>query len=242
MEGGGCFPTGRHYPGIAHLLRVSAAGLAEEYDAHAPMRDLPVVSIDTETTGRDPSVDRVIEVACVVWQGGQVLERHSWLIDPELPIPPESTEVHGIRDEDVQGKPKFAEVAEEILEAMRRGVPLAYNADFDRAFLHAEFARCQLPPGPLPPAAREGIEWLDPLTWARELQKDERRKSLGEVCERLGIRIEQAHRATDDAVAAAEVHAVFAKDPRVPQSYAAFIREQLRLGRLFEDERRLWRR
>lgn len=52
-EGCGCFPTGRHYPAIAHLLRTRVAGLAEEIDAMSPWVDLPVVMIDVETTGRD---------------------------------------------------------------------------------------------------------------------------------------------------------------------------------------------
>lgn len=242
MEGEGCFPTGRHYPGIAHLLRIVASGLAEEFDAQAPMHELPVVSIDTETTGRDPQLDRVVEVGCVVWHNGSVVSRHDWLVNPGCPIPTEAFEVHGISDQDVADKPAFAEVAEEILAAMRLGVPLAYNAEFDRAFLHAEFARTGLNIENPPPAARKGIEWLDPLTWARELQKDEKGKSLGDVCERLGIDIGRAHRATDDAEAAAKVHGIFATDPRVPRSYGAFIQEQKRLGRIFDDERRMWRR
>ncbi len=242
MEGEGCFPTGRHYPGIAHLLRVVASGLAEEFDAQTPMHELPVVSIDTETTGRDPALDRVVEVGCVVWHNGSVVSRHDWLVNPGRPIPTEAFEVHGISDQDVADKPAFADVAQEILAAMRLGAPLAYNAEFDRAFLHAEFARCEVNIEDPPPAARKGIEWLDPLTWARELQKDEKSKSLGDVCERLGIDIGRAHRATDDAEAAAKVHGIFSADPRVPRSYGAFIQEQKRLGRIFDDERRMWRR
>lgn len=242
MEGEGCFPTGRHYPGIAHLMRVVAAGLAEEFDGQTHLDELPVVSIDTETTGRDAQQDRVIEVGCVVVKRGEVISKHNWLINPERPIPADAFAVHGISDDDVRDKPRFAEVAGEILDVMGLGVPLAYNAEFDRKFLHAEFERSQLPPRKLPPAARKGVEWLDPLTWARELQREERSKALGEVCARLGIDIGQAHRATDDAAAAAKVHHIFSQDPRVPKIYAAFIQEQKRLSRVFEDERRLWRR
>ncbi|MCB9589224.1 MAG: 3'-5' exonuclease [Polyangiaceae bacterium] len=242
MEGEGCFPTGRHYPGIAHLLRVVASGLADEFDGQTEMHRLPVVSIDTETTGRDHNVDRVVEVACVIYREGQVVARHDWLVNPGMPIPKEAFDVHGISDDDVKDKPPFSSVALEILEAMRQGVPLAYNAEFDRDFLHAEFARCNLDVPNLPPAARKGVEWLDPLTWARELQKDAKSKSLGDVCERLGIDIGRAHRATDDAEAAAKVHGIFATDSRVPRNYAAFVLEQKRLGRIFDDERRMWRR
>ena len=124
---------------------------------------------------------------------------------------------------------------------LSRAVPVAYNAEFDRDFLLAELARAGGSPQPLPPAARKGIEWIDPLVWARELQHDERSKSLGEVCERLGVPLEQAHRAVHDAEAALEVFRRFRTDTRVPATYAALIQEQRRLARIHEDERQRWR-
>jgi DNA polymerase-3 subunit epsilon len=240
-EGGGCFPTGKHYPGIAHLLRIVAAGLADEFDAGVEMSDLPVVSIDTETTGRDPSVDRIVEIACVVWHQEQVVQSHRWLLDPGRPIPKEAFDVHGIGDDDVRGKPRFAEITGELLACLAGHVPLAYNAEFDRAFLIDELARAGVERSDLPPAARRGVEWIDPLTWARELQEEEKGKSLVEVSGRLGIDIAQAHRATDDAEAAARVMGTFFGDARVPKTYGAFIQEQRRLARLHAEDRAQWR-
>jgi DNA polymerase-3 subunit epsilon len=57
----------------------------------------------------------------------------------------------------------------------------------------------------------------------------------------MGISLVNAHRATDDAKAAGHVMAAFLKDGRVPSPYGAFIKEQRRLGRLFEFERVRWR-
>lgn len=233
MEGGGCFPTGRHYPGIAHLLSVTVEGLADEFSAQALVGEMRWVAIDTETTGREASQDRVIEVGCVVFEGGKVLLEKGWLIDPERPIPPDATAVHGITDEDVQGKPKFSEIVPELLDVVRGALPLAYNAEFDRAFLRAELERAGAS-GAEVPAFRDGVVWMDPLSFARELQKNERSRALGEVCERLGISLENAHRATDDAVAAGKVMAAFLADPRVPPTYGALIKEQLRLEKMFE--------
>lgn len=242
MNGGlGCFPTGRHYPGIAHLIRVAAIGVAEEWAADISMNELPLVCIDTETTGRDPAVDRVIEVGCVFFERGGVTRRKSWLINPDCAIPAEATAVHGIKDDDVRDAPRFEAIASELLEELRGAVPVAYNAQFDRDFLMAELGRIELSAADLPPAFRKGVEWLDPLIWARELQKDEKSKSLGEVSERLGIQLVRAHRATDDAEAAVLVLAAFASDIRVPKTYAAFLQEQRRLGRIFEEERVRWR-
>jgi DNA polymerase-3 subunit epsilon len=241
-EGGGCFPTGRHYPGIGHLLRIVAQGLADEFEGATPFTDVPLAAIDVETTGTDPAVDRVIELAVVVWQREGVIERHRWLVNPGRPIPKEAFDVHGISDEAVQGQPPFAAVCGEILAALGGKVPLAYNADFDRAFLMEELGRAGIAGGTLPPAARRGLEWVDPLVWARELQKEEKSKSLSEVAARLGVTIERAHSAVDDAEAAARVLSLFLGDARVPKAYGAFIQEQRRLARLQEQDRPHWRK
>jgi DNA polymerase-3 subunit epsilon len=240
-DGGGCFPSGRHYPGIAHLLRVVAIGLVPGFEATLPVTDLPLVCIDTETTGRDTQKDRVVEVACIVYRRGEVVERHSWLVNPEQPIPQESTEVHGIRDQDVQDRPTFQQVASEILGTIAEAVPMAYNAEFDKSFLRAEFARAGIDSADLPPAIHEDVEWLDPLVWARELHREEKGRSLSEVCTRLGIEVARAHRAADDAEATLKVMLEFCRDSRVPQQYSAFLQEQRRLARAYEEVRRVWR-
>lgn len=240
MDAGGCFPTGRHYPGIAHLLRVTVEGLAEEWTSELDVRDIPWVAIDTETTGRDPQNDRVVEVGCVFLKGGQVVDKKGWLINPGCPIPKEASDVHGILDQDVAEQPLFEQVAEEIFNSMKGYLPLAYNAEFDRNFLLCELKRWTPTPAPdreLPEAMRAKVEWIDPLDWARELHKEHKSRALGEVCQRLGISLENAHRATDDAVAAALVMTTFLKDPSVPRPYGAFIREQRRLHRMYEFER-----
>jgi DNA polymerase III subunit epsilon len=239
-DAGGCFPTGRHYPGIAHLVRARGRGTADEFAADTLMSDLPIVAIDVEATGLDPAEDRIVEVACVVFARGEV-ERHTWFVNPGRPISAEAQAVHHISDDDVRDAPPFSGIMERLVEVLGRGVPLAYNAEFDRAFLMAEFARGGGLPMQLPPALRKGVDWLDPLTWARELQQAEKSKSLSLVAERLGIEIGQAHRATDDAQAAGRVLQVFMADTRVPASYGAFVQEQRRLGRVHRDERQHWR-
>lgn len=237
-DGGGCFPTGRHYPGIAHLLRVIAAGLASECHGDCPLAELPMVAIDTETTGRDPGVDRIVEIACVVWQNGSVVSSRHWLVDPGIPIPKEAFDVHGIGDDDVRGKPRFQEIIPELFESLRGAVPVAYNASFDRAFLTAEMMRAGISRDGAPPACRKGVEWIDPLIWARELHKLEKGMRLGDVCARLGIEVVRAHRATDDAEAALRVLGAFTTDARVPRTYSGLVQEQKRISQLHEDERR----
>ena len=236
----GCFPTGRHYPGIAHLLRVAALGLAEGFLGDHGVADLPIVAIDTETTGRDPASDRVVEVACVRWERGEITLRKSWLVNPGRPIPKEASDVHGILDEHVQEAPPFAAIVPELLEALAGAIPLAYNAEFDRKQLLSELGRLAAPASP-PPAFQKNAEWIDPLVWARELQKLEKSRALGEVAARLGIELTQAHRATADAEAALHVFVRFQEDSRLPKHYGAFLQEQRRLARAFEQERVRWR-
>ena len=240
----GCFPTGRHYAGIAHLLRTVARGLAEEFAAETPWSELPIAFVDVETTGRDASVDRVVEIGIAVGRGSQIVARYNWLIHPGVPIPEESRLVHGISDADVAGSPRFPAVAHEVAAALAGCIPAAYNAAFDRAFLMNEFARAGFAAkeGDRPaPALRREVEWFDPLVWAREIQREERSKALGEVAARLGVALENAHRASDDAEAGLRVLYLLGSDARVPRAHGSFVQEQKRLAQLHADERRRWR-
>ncbi|GAC1552104.1 MAG: hypothetical protein NVS3B10_14390 [Polyangiales bacterium] len=240
--GCGCFPTGRHYPGIAHLLRVRARGVVPDLDADAPWAELPIAVIDTETTGRDPTTgDRIVEIGIVVGLRGEIVQRYNWLVNPGRPIPDGAREVHGISDDDVKDKPSFARIAAEVAAALKGSIPVAYNASFDRGFVAAELALSGLVHEAFPPCLRPECEWVDPLVWARELQKFEKGKKLGDVAARLGVALENAHRASDDAEAALRILYAFAKDPRVPQTYAALVQEQRRLSRAQEDDFRAWR-
>jgi DNA polymerase-3 subunit epsilon len=182
----------------------------------------------------------VVEVACVRWERGEITLRKSWLVNPGRPIPKEAFDVHGISDEAVKDAPAFEAIVPELLEAMVGAIPLAYNAEFDRKQLTSELSRLAASPTP-PPAFQKNVEWIDPLVWARELQKTEKSRALGEVAARLGIEINQAHRATDDAEAALNVFIKFQADSRLPKAYGAFLNEQRRLARAFENERVRWR-
>lgn len=247
-EACGCFPTGRHYPGIAHLLRAVIRGIADEFASDLEWSDVPVALLDVETTGRDASQDRVVEVGIAVGRNGAVIARYNWLINPGIPISDESRAVHNISNEDVKDSPRFEAIAHEIAKALEGCVPAAYNAAFDRAFLMNEFARAvasqaegHAQAAKPCPALRRDVDWLDPLVWAREIQRAEKSKALSEVATRLGVKLERAHRASDDAEAALLVLYALAADTRIPKSYGALVQEQRRLALLQQDERRFWK-
>ncbi len=106
------------------------------------------VLFDTETTGLDPLLgDRVIEVACLELlrdlPTGRCFHR---FIDPERDIDPDASRVHGLTRADLRGKPRFADIANELLEFLGTSPLVAHNAPFDFGFLDAEFARMGLPP------------------------------------------------------------------------------------------------
>lgn len=236
----GCFPTGRHYPGIAHLLKVAIRGLAEGFAQDKAWEEIDIALLDVETTGRDASVDRVVEVGVVVGRHGDVVARYNWLINPGIPIPADVAAIHGINDEMVKDKPRFEDVVSEIAQALRGCVPAAYNALFDRAFMMSEFSRAKASTHGIPALTRE-VEWIDPLVWARDIQHDEKSRALGDVAARLGVKLEQAHRASDDAEAALRVMYALGRDPRIPRAYGALVQEQRRLSQAQADQRRLWR-
>ncbi len=86
----GCFPTGRHYPGIASALEaveISVVGLSASFSHDVIWKDTPLVVIDFETTGLKADEDRVLEVGLVCIDGGIVTESKNWLVNPAMPVP-----------------------------------------------------------------------------------------------------------------------------------------------------------
>ncbi len=244
----GCFPTGRHYPGIADRMSRSlrdVAGLAEGFEPTAPWTELPIVVLDFETTGTDSSVDRVIEIGLVGFRGSELEFREALLVQPGIPIPEESRAIHGITDEELEGAPSFADALPRVLALLEGRLPVAYNAAFDRGFLLAEVERARgtgalASVAVLPPALRPDVQWIDPLVWAREILKDQKSRRLGDVAAHLGIPLEQAHRAAGDAEATGRV--LFALARQMPVAYGELVRVQGKYAAFQDAERSRFRR
>lgn len=242
----GCFPTGRHYPGIADLIAEaihSVEGLCHEFEPGSSWEEIPFVVVDFETTGRDAESDRVIEIGLVTFERGRATNRQSLLVNPGIPVPEESRAVHGISDEELAGAPTFETIMPQVLELLQGKLPVAYNATFDRGFLMAEIGRAAptaMTPGDLPPAARDDVVWVDPLVWAREILKELQSRRLGDVAKHLGIPLEQAHRAAGDAEATGRV--LLALAPQMPRIYGELIRLQKRYAAFQDAELAAWKR
>ncbi|MGF1465427.1 MAG: exonuclease domain-containing protein [Sandaracinaceae bacterium] len=241
----GCFPTGRHYPGIADLLALDAArgdvrGLAPGVEPDLPWAAASLVVLDFETTGLEAAVDRVLEVGVACFDDGVLTASQNWLVNPTIPVPEASVAVHGISDEMLADQPRFEQVWPEIRTYLQGRLPVAYNAGFDKGFLIAELERMGEPTwgDDLPAAMQSEVEWIDPLVWVRELQGTESGK-LTDVCARLGIPLEEAHRAANDAEATGRVLQALAPD--MPAAYAELIRVQVRYAAEQDVDLSVWR-
>src|SRR5271167_4965556 len=105
----------------------------------------PLAFFDLETTGTDIATDRIVEIAVIKLLPDGTEETFHTLVNPGVPIPASASEVHGICDRDVQGKPTFGQIAER-LEQFLNGCDLAgFNmVRFDFPLLKAEFRRAGL--------------------------------------------------------------------------------------------------
>ena len=142
------------------------------------------IVLDTETTGLEPELGhRVIEIGCVELVNRRPTGRtfHKYL-NPERAIDEGALAVHGISRADLDGKPKFAEIAEELLLFISGAELVIHNAAFDVAFLDSELARVQGQPQTVAALCRV----LDTLALARSMHPGQR-NNLDALCKRYSI-------------------------------------------------------
>jgi DNA polymerase III subunit epsilon len=154
------------------------------------------IVLDTETTGLDPSKNRIVEIACVelINHVPTGLHFHKYL-NPEMAIPDEASAIHGITDAKVADAPLFAEIAAEFLDFAGTAKFVIHNAEFDMGFINAELGRA-------------GFEKL-PMTRAIDTVHLARRKfpgapaSLDALCKRFEI--DNTHRTLHGALLDSEL-------------------------------------
>jgi len=141
------------------------------------------IFLDTETTGLSAEAgDRIIEIGCVELVNRQLTGQNlHFYLNPERDSHEDALKVHGISNEFLRDKPKFAEVASQIADYLRGAEVIIHNAAFDVGFLDKEFERCQMPPL----SALVG-QVVDTLAMAKELYPG-KRNSLDALCDRLGV-------------------------------------------------------
>ncbi|MBS65292.1 MAG: hypothetical protein CMA93_03075 [Euryarchaeota archaeon] len=151
-----------------------------------------VLGFDLETTGFDHRKDRIVQFALVGSDtDGSHINLQS-LVDPRGKIPPETTRVHGITNDDVRGMGDFSQHANEISSMIEDSIIVGHNVlQFDWRFLEVECVRSGME-APVP----RGI--IDTLVLARRLRIPGRH-TLGHLCARFGIEMTRSHQADADA-------------------------------------------
>ncbi|HNE70643.1 MAG TPA: DNA polymerase III subunit epsilon [Giesbergeria sp.] len=141
------------------------------------------VVFDTETTGLSAeNGDRILEIGCVELLHRKLTGRRLHLyINPERESEEGALRVHGLTTEFLSDKPKFAEVADQILDFMRDAEIIIHNAAFDVGFINKELERLNLPP-----LASHVAGIVDTLALAKEMFPG-KRNSLDALCDRLGV-------------------------------------------------------
>ncbi|MCB0436802.1 MAG: 3'-5' exonuclease [Flavobacteriaceae bacterium] len=105
----------------------------------------PICFFDLETTGINISNDRIVEIAVLKIHPNGKEESHRWLVNPEMPIPPEVTALHGISDADVAQAPTFKQLAKEIHNLIKDSDLAGYNSNkFDIPLLAEEMLRADV--------------------------------------------------------------------------------------------------
>jgi len=105
----------------------------------------PICFFDLETTGINITNDRIVEISVLKVHPNGKEERHTWLVNPTIPIPPEVTLVHGISDADVADKPTFKELAKEIYNLIKDSDLGGFNSNrFDIPLLAEEMLRAEV--------------------------------------------------------------------------------------------------
>jgi len=139
------------------------------------------IVLDTETTGLDPfQGHRLIEIGCIELvnriPSGQVFHHY---LTPERDVPQEAFAVHGLSTEFLRDKPRFAEIADELIAFIGDAPLVAHNALFDLGFLNTELERCAKTP-----FGRERL--VDTLILARRRHPAGPNR-LDDLCTRYGI-------------------------------------------------------
>ena len=154
------------------------------------MKNQEYAIVDIETTGGNASGSRITEIAIIIHDGINVLERWETLVNPEKQIPLAIFALTGINNEMVQHAPVFADVAGKVMQMLTNRIFVAHNVNFDYSFIRHQLEE-------------EGFKWtarkLCTVRAARKIRPGLGSYSLGNICRSLNIPLEQRHRAGGDA-------------------------------------------
>ncbi len=157
----------------------------------------PIVFFDLETTGTNIKTDRIVEISAAKMMPDGSMEVKTKRINPERPIPPEATAIHGIKDSDVANEPKFKAISSSLLKFFEGCELAGYNINnFDIPLLSEEFRRSGLT------FSTEGRKVIDVQTIFHKREPRNLSAAYKFFC---GKELENAHSAEKDILATIEV-------------------------------------
>jgi len=158
------------------------------------MKKLEYAIVDIETTGGNASGSRITEIAIIIHDGKNVIDRYETLVNPEKEIPISIFGLTGINNEMVANSPIFDDISEKVLEMLTDRIFVAHNVNFDYSFVRHQLEQA-------------GFKWtarkLCTVRATRKIRPGLGSYSLGNLCSSLNISLENRHRAGGDADATA---------------------------------------
>ena len=158
--------------------------------------DTEYVVLDIETTGLSFKTEKITELGAVKIKNGEIIDQFESFVNPEKPIPEKIVEITHITDEMVKDAGTIAEVLPKFLDFLGDAVLVAHNANFDIGFIryYAEQLGYKL-----------DNTYIDTLSLSKQVFPDFKKYKLGLIAEKLGIKVEVAHRALDDVLTLVKV-------------------------------------
>lgn len=184
-------------PTVKEQLRRGYVGTYKKQVDYTIVKDLKdrYIAFDVETTGLSPMNDKIIEVAAVLFENGEIIKRYSTLVNPEVFIPYSATAINHITNEMLKDAPKesivYAELVDFLGDALKQQTTIcAHNASFDMNFLSETLMRL----------GYDGkISYVDTLSLSRSLIKGLHNYKQDTVAMYFDLVNNQSHRAVADA-------------------------------------------
>ena len=177
------------------------------------MSEIRQLVFDTETTGLDAREHRVIEIGCVELRNRRVVNEQRWYLNPDRDSDKGAFDIHGISSASLADKPRFPQIADDLVALLGGAELIIHNAAFDVGFIDMELERAGRP---------ERVEALCTVTDTWKLAKKlhpGQKASLDALCKRYGI--DNSHR---------EVHGALLDARLLAEVYLAMTGGQAALG------------
>ncbi len=172
--------------------------------------------VDIEGTGGKAGRSRIMEIAVIIFDGHQVTDTFSTLVNPEKPVDGYVRKMTGIGPKMLRRAPKFHEVAKRLAKMFRNTIFTAHNANFDYRMLQLEFARL---------GYDFSMPVLDTVTYAEKLLDNVPSYGLDALTKSLRIPVHDRHRALGDARATLEILKILLEKDPAGKTLSAIIRQ-----------------